>query len=214
MTRTLRTLAWMLFLPVIAALTCAASAVAQSGSVYFAGGTATDSSIGSINTLGGGIVYNTPSMGGFFETIGGQVIFFHNLGVGAEVSFRNSKAPYAGLEYRPIFYDINAVYQLHLGKFTPEVQGGFGRANINLYYTPQFCSGYPQGCTNSTGAAHGADYAQLHFGGGVPFYVYKDFFVRPQVDVRWVRNMSFFGSSWVPEYSVAIGYTFHLPGGR
>lgn len=214
MTRTLRMLAWMLLVPVIATLICAASASAQSGSVYFAGGTATDSSIGAINTLGGGIIYNTPSMGGFFETIGGQVIFFHNLGVGAEVSFRNSKAPYAGLEYRPIFYDINAVYQRHLGKFVPEVQGGFGRANINLYYTPQFCSGYPQGCTNSTGAAHGADYAQVHFGAGIPFYVYKDFFVRPQVDVRWVRNMSFFGSSWVPEYSVAIGYTFHLPGGK
>jgi hypothetical protein len=203
----------MLLLTAIAAFTCAAPASAQSASVYYAGGTAMDSSIGPINTLGGGTVYNTPRMGGFFDTIGGQVMFpFHNLGVGAEVSFRNGKASYAGLQYRPIFYDINAVHQWHFGKFTPEVQGGFGRANINLYYTPQFCSGYPEGCINSTGAAHGADYAQLHFGGGVRYYVHKDFFVRPQVDIRWVHNMNFFGSSWVPEYSVAIGYTFHLPG--
>jgi hypothetical protein len=202
----------MLLLTVTAALISAAPVSAQTGSVYYAAGSATDSSIGPINTLGSGTLYNTPSMGGFFDTIGGEVIFYHNLGVGAEVSFRNSKAPYAGLQYRPSFYDVNAVYQRHLGKFTADVQGGFGRANINLYYTPQFCAGYSQGCMNTTGAAHGADYAQLHFGGGVRYYVYKEFFVRPQIDVRWIDNMNYFGSSWVPEYSVAIGYTFRRPG--
>ena len=182
---------------------------AQSGSIYYGGGTAMDSSIGPLNTLGGGVIYNTPRMGGFFETIGGDVIFFHHLGVGGEVSFRNGRAPYAGLEYSSKFYDVNAVYQpvTLATHFTPEVQAGFGRANLNFYYTPQFCLGFPQGCRSTTAQATGANYLELHFAGGVRYYAYKGLFVRPQVDVRWVDNFSYFGSPWVREYTVAIGYT-------
>src|ERR1700676_1845114 len=76
-------------------LASARLAAAQSGSLYFAGGTATDSSSGPLDTLGAGITYNSPRMGGFFETIGADVIFFRNLGVGAEYSFRKDQGPYA-----------------------------------------------------------------------------------------------------------------------
>ncbi len=72
-------------------LVFATSARAQSGSVYFGGGTASDSSAGPIDTLGAGITYTTPRMGGFFDTVGGDVILFHHLGVGAEVSFVTAK---------------------------------------------------------------------------------------------------------------------------
>ena len=47
-----------------------------------------------------------------------------------------------------------------------------------------------------------------HLGAGVNIYVKGGIFVRPQVDVRYVRNFFQFGSNWVPAYSVAIGYAF------
>lgn len=188
----------------------AASTTAQSGSVYYAGGIATDSAAGPIDTLGAGITYNAPRMGGFFDTIGAEVIFFHNLGVGANVSFRNSKGPYAGLVYRPTFYDIDAVYQSALlgGRLTPEIQGGIGKANVSFYYTPQFCQTFQEGCRSTTAEVNSETHFDLHFSGGLRYYVYKSFFFRPQVDLRWVRDFHYFGSSLVPEYSAAVGYTF------
>jgi hypothetical protein len=42
----------------------------------------------------------------------------------------------------------------------------------------------------------------------VRFYVKDNVFIRPQVDVHWVKNLFQFGSNWVPEYGAAIGYSF------
>ena len=189
----------------------ASFAVAQTGSLYFAGGTATDSSSGPLNTLGAGVIFNTPSMGGFFETIGGDVIFRHHIGFGAEVSFRQGRAPYAGLEYRPTFYDVNAVYYplSNVRRISPEIQGGIGRSRLTFYDTPQFCTISPQGCPAVNARISTLDRLQLHFSGGVRVYVWKGVFLRPQLDVRWVRNFADFGSSFVPEYTLAVGYTFN-----
>lgn len=213
MIRTIRRVGVILLLIAAGALSSKAQIGNIHGSVYVGFGTATDSSVGPINTLNGGIVYNTPSMGGLFDTIGGDVIFFHNLGAGFEYSFRNSRGPYGGLEYRPAFYDVNAVYQPLGGsrRFVPEIQGGIGRASLRLYYTPQFCLTYALGCRSNTSLATGPNYKEIHFGGGVRYYVYKDFYVRPQVDVRWVPDMIYFKNTLVPEFSVAVGYTFRRP---
>ena len=192
------------------ALSVATGSPAQSGSLYVGFGTATDSSIGTVNTLNGGVVYNAPSLDGLFDTVGGDVIFFRNLGLGAEYTFRNSRGPYAGLQYHPVFYDVNAVYQ-PLGssrRFAPELQGGIGRAAFRFYYTPQFCNSYPLGCRSNTAQATETNHLEVHFAGGVRYYVYKDVFVRPQVDARWVRDLSYFSNSWIPEFTVAVGYTF------
>jgi hypothetical protein len=179
----------------------------EEGSIYYAGGTAKDSSIGPLNTFGGGTLYTTPRLGGFFSTIGGDVIFFHGLGLGGEVSFRNGRTAYAGLMYRPSFYDVNAVYKHSFGSFAVEGQGGAGRANFNFYYTPAFCAGFPQGCQSNTGQAPSANYFEWHFAGGVRYYAYKGFFVRPTVEIRKADKLTYFGSEWIPQYSVAIGYT-------
>jgi hypothetical protein len=191
-------------------------ATAQSGSLYFAGGTATDSSSGPLDTLGAGITYNSPRMGGFFETIGADAIFFRNLGVGTEYSFRKDQGPYAGIRYRPTFYDVNAVYHPISGvrRISPEIQAGLGRINVNLYDTPQFCLTAPQGCSAPNAEISSVNHFQLHFAGGVRFYIIKGLFLRPQLDMHWVRNFTEFGSSWVPEYTVALGYTYTLRRGR
>jgi hypothetical protein len=89
-----------------------------------------------------------------------------------------------------------------------------GRANFNFYYTPTFCAGFPQGCQSTTGAAPGANYLEWHYAGGLRYYIYKGLFVRPTVEVRKVDNLTYFKSEWIPQYSVAIGYTIQRNNGN
>jgi hypothetical protein len=193
---------------------------AQNGSVYFAGGTATAPSAGQVNTLGDGTLYQAPTMGGFFGTVGGDFLFFHSdkIGVGAEYSFRKDEGPYAGLLYRPRFFDVNAVYQpfTFAHRFTPEFQLGAGKAMLATYYTLESCYKLPQGCAGPNAEVTSVSPIQAHFSAGLRVYVYKGIFVRPQFDLRWVQNdfSYYFGSSWVKQYSFAVGYTirsFHFP---
>jgi hypothetical protein len=185
-------------------------ASAQSGSVYLAAGTATDSSAGPLNTLGAGVTLNTPSMGGLFGTVGGDVIFRNRLGVGAEYSFRKDRGPYAGLAYRPAFYDVNAVYYplTNVTRISPEIQAGVGKSKLTFYDTPGFCTIAPQGCRSTNAQIETLDTFQVHFAGGVRFSVWRGIFVRPQIDLRWMNNFPDFGRPFVVEYTVAVGYTF------
>jgi hypothetical protein len=182
---------------------------AERSSVYFAGGSATDSSAGPLNTLGGGKIYDSGKMGGFFETIGADNMFRPHFGVGAEVTFRKNQGSYASLNYRPKFYDINIIYQplSYTRRIVPEIQGGMGRMNLNYYFNAQFCKTYPEGCNSYNAEVSSVTHLQLHLAGGVRVYIVRGFFLRPQVDIHWVNNFHEFGSSWVPEYSTAIGYT-------
>lgn len=208
MKRTIRGLAL-----VVSLFACIAIASAQSASIYFAGGTATDSSAGPIDLLNVGTESQSPTMGGFFKTFGADFIFFHNLGVGIETSSLYGRSPYAGLEYHPAFYDANAVYEpgMFARRFSPEIQGGYGEAVLDFYDTPQICYKLPQGCGAVNGEAFSVNDGEVHFAGGLRIYAYKGLFVRPQVDIRRVSNnfSSYFGSSWIPEYTVGIGYSFN-----
>lgn len=191
------------------------AARAQLLSGYIGGGTATDSSAGPVDTLGAGTTYQTPQMGGFFETYGGDFIFFHGLGVGAEESKRRDLGPYAGLQYRALFFDANVVYRprmLTRWRLSPEFQAGYGRADLNLYTTPQICTTLPQGCGAVNGEIVSVSDSQFHVAAGVRIRVYKGAFVRPQFDLRRVPNnfSTYFGSSFIPQYSVVAGYTFNL----
>ena len=185
-------------------------AKAQGASVYFGLGTAVDSSSGNpVDTFGNGTLFNTPRMGGLFETIGGDAMFRPHLGVGFETSFR-SQSNYAGLNYRPLFYDFNAIYQpvvSNSGMIVPEFQAGLGGANLRFYLNQNSCDSFG-GCSNSNYYVESSNHFQVHLSGGVRFYVKGGLFIRPQVDVHWVNNFFQFGSNWVPEYSAAIGYTF------
>ena len=184
-------------------------AKAQNATVYFGLGTARDSSNGQvIDTFGDGTLYSTPRMGGLFETIGGDFMFRPQLGVGFETSFQ-SQRNYAGLNYRPLFYDFNAIYEPipNSRNIVPEFQAGLGGANLRFYQNQSFCDSFG-GCSTSNSYLESSNHFQLHFSGGVRFYVKDGFFIRPQIDGRYINNFFQFGSNWVPEYSMAIGYTF------
>ena len=177
---------------------------------YFGLGTAHDSSNGQlVDLLGTGNTEPTSSLGGVFGTFGGGLMLTPSLGVGAEVSFRFAQGDYAGLGYRPIFYDFNGIWMptiISTKRIKPEVQAGFGGVSLRFYGGgAQYCDPYSGICSNFLGSSN---HLQLHLGLGLRFYVTEHIFVRPQFDYHWVRNFTEFGSNSVPEYSMAVGYSF------
>jgi hypothetical protein len=183
---------------------------AQSGDIYFNLGTATAKSTGqSIDTFGDGNFLPTPSMGGVFGGFGGSYMIKPTLGVGFEYFSRFAQADYAGLNYRPRFYDFNAIWMpiSNSNKVVPEFQAGVGAAHISFYYNQQFCDIFA-GCSTSNTFLESSNHFQTHLGAGVKIYVKGGIFVRPQLDIHYVRNFFQFGSNWSPAYSVALGYTF------
>ena len=74
----------------------------------------------------------------------GDVLFWHNLGIGAEVFWRASQADNylgdSGFNYRPLFYDFNAVYSPKLARHMYlELVGGIGRYDTRIYECNSVC---------------------------------------------------------------------------
>jgi hypothetical protein len=196
----------VLFLLLFAGVT---SASAQSVGFSFGLGTATNSANGQPLDSFGDV---GPKLGGVFATFAGDYMFRPSLGFGAEYSFRASQgnyAPQVGVNYRPIFYDFNAIWHpvTTSTRVVPEFQGGLGGADLKFYESQTECA-IVGVCTTLNQYIASSNHFQLHFSGGVRLYVKPSIYIRPQVDVHWVNNFQEFGSSWVPEYSVAIGYSF------
>ncbi len=208
---------------VLLLLAGATQANAQGVSVYFGLGTAT-------NTAGTGIDLNTnqpcppgnlfddftgncepgPTIGGVFGVFGADYMFNPHFGVNGEYAFRFAQAPYLSavqLNMRPGFYDFNAVYEPISGsdaRVVPVLEGGIGGAVVALYQTScvtGICSGYSAGLS--------ANHFQVHAAAGVKLYIKGNVFVKPQFDFHYVNNYTQqFGRNWVPQFTVAVGYTF------
>jgi hypothetical protein len=112
------------------------------------------------------------------------------------------------LNYRPLFYDFNGIWQpMRTSRFVPEIQAGVGGVNLRYSYNSTNCDQFT-GCTTSNTFLESSNHFQAHFGVAARMYVTPHVFVRPAVDAHWVNNFFQFGSNWVPEYSVGVGYTF------
>ncbi len=191
---------------------------AQSGlDVYFGVGTMTNSSNGtSVDTFNTGNVgpantpgfYNTPKLTGAFGKAGADFMLTPHFGFGGEADFRFSQGDYAGLNYRPTFYDFYGIWQpFHRGRVIPEFVGGLGAANLKYYYPSSYCDAFA-GCSSSNTYLESSNHFQVRMGVGVAIYATQHVFIRPAVDAHYVNNFYQFGSNWVPEYSVALGYRF------
>ena len=143
-----------------------------------------------LDTFGDGTLYNTPTLGGTFVRSRWRSYGEAEVGIwSGTFSFRGNQGAYAGLNYRPLFYDFNAIYQ-PLGntspvRVVPELQGGLGGVDLKFYYPQSYCDQFA-GCSSSNLFLESSHHFQLHLGGGVRFYVKGGIFVRPQVDVHWV----------------------------
>jgi hypothetical protein len=143
--------------------------------------------------------------GGAYPGFSGDVLFYHNLGVGAEVFWRASQADnYAqqGFSYRPLFYDINAVYSPRIvSHVRAELVGGIGSLSTR-FYTGTNCGAYS--CTNYQSSNH----FDVDLGGGLKFYPAHNFFIRPEARVYFINNNTDFSSNHAMRYGLSIGYTF------
>jgi hypothetical protein len=142
--------------------------------------------------------------GGLYPSFSWDYLFLkHDLGVGANFSWRASRGDYAGvLPFRPIFYDVNAVYAPRLGKsLAGELSAGIGGVNLR-FYNPAGGCGF--GCINYVTSNHFLG----HFGVGLRAYVYKNLFVRPEANFYLINNNVEFSSGRVVRLGMSMGYSF------
>src|ERR1700687_862200 len=143
--------------------------------------------------------------GGTYPGFSGDVLFWHNLGIGSEVYWRASQSDNylgSGFNYRPLFYAFNAVYSPKLANHTYlELLGGIGALSTR-FYTGTVCG--PYSCTNYQSSNH----FMGDFGAGIKFYPKGGFFVRPEARLYLVNNNIDYSSARVTRYGLSIGYTF------
>ena len=142
--------------------------------------------------------------GGTYPGFSGDVLFWHNLGVGAEIYWKANQGKYLDdptLPYRPLFLDFNAVYAPKLAKHAYlELVGGIGALDTRIY-----C----QGCGNGFNTNYSSDkHFMADFGAGLKLYPFGGFFIRPEGRLYLVNNNLNFTSPRVTRYGLSIGYTF------
>jgi hypothetical protein len=176
---------------------------AQQGDAMFGGGTLLSSSQTGCSLL---VLSNCflSEKGGFYPSVSADVIFRKRIGFNFETAWRGSEGSYYGQPYRPIITDFNAMYQPKLGKKTGlDLMGGIGLQSTRFY-----------GYTNTTSCIYyGACYTSNHnflvdVGGGIRYYVWGHFFVRPEAHYYYiVNNTDIFSSNNVFRVGASIGYT-------
>jgi hypothetical protein len=198
--------------PVFLGLTAAVSmAHAQAGPVfaYFGAGSAYASSNGQqIDTFGDGTLYNSPKLGGTFLDFGAGIMFTDHFGAGGQLSWRATQGDYAGLKYRPLFSDFDGILQPFQSKrITPEIRAGIGGVSVRYYYNSQYCDQFA-GCSTSNQYLEASRHFQVNFAAAARIHVTEHVFLRPALDAHYVNNFFQFGSNWVPEYTLSVGYAF------
>jgi len=181
------------------------------GTVRDSVGTSTAQGCPSGQLFDGNICEAGPTLGGLFGTAGVDFMLRKHLGVNGEYTFRFSRAPYLpsdGLNMRPSFYDINALWQPFSGmRFVPFLEGGIGAARVALSFNPSAATGLTTAPSLPTGM--NPSYFQLHFAVGVKVYVHGRIFVKPEFDLRYLpRLKNQFGRDTVLQFGGAVGYTF------
>jgi len=142
--------------------------------------------------------------GGILAGASLQYLTEKRLGLNLEGAFRAQQGLYNGYQYfRPIFYDVNAVYA---HRFAPKTRGDFmaGVGGETLLFYRQINCIYSNGCRTYVNDSH----FLLHFGVGVRYYVWRTYFVRPEAHYYIIPNNFEFHSDHVFRVGVSIGHTF------
>ena len=122
----------------------------------------------SVDTFGDGSLFRTPSLDGAFMNFGAGIMLTPRFGVGGEFAFKPAKSDYAGLNYRPLFYDFNGILHPapHSKRMVPEIQAGIGGVNMRFYYPQSNCNVFA-GCYSHNTYLQSSNHFQLHAGAGV-----------------------------------------------
>jgi len=143
--------------------------------------------------------------GGMYPSFSADVIFKNRIGFSGEVAVRAKQGLYNNYQpFRPILYDFNALIAPRFGdKITAEFMAGVGGESLRFYNANGNCS-YPTGCLVHVSSNH----LLVHVGGGVRYYFWRSFFVRPEAHLYWIHNNTQFNSNYVGRVGASIGYTF------
>ncbi len=157
---------------------------------------------------------SVPSLkGGVFPGLSGDVLFWHNMGFGAEVFWRGGQAScpetvcggYSGINYRPVFYNFNAVYSPKIVRHAYlELVGGIGA--LDTHYSTCTFSG-ASSCGGSQ-LISSSNHFDVDIGGGIKLYPHGGFFIRPEARFYWINNNTDFSSNHTTRVGASIGYTF------
>lgn len=186
---------------IFGSLLFATVASAQQADFGFGVGTLVSPGSYSTNNVG----FTVPEKGGAYPNFNFDVIFHKRIGFGAEVAWKATQGQYGGdggQPFRPILYDVNAVYQPRLGKkIGADLAAGIG-AQSTRFYLP-FCTNSFT-CNNYTSSNH----FDIHLGGGIRYYVWHHVFVRPELNYyRVFNNTADFSSDNLLRVGATIGYT-------
>ena len=152
-----------------------------------------------------------PSLGGFFLGIGGDVMLWKHLGIGAEINVQPARSNYGPLQYRQEFYDFNAIFApVNNKRVTLQLQGGVGGAHTGFSYNQAGgCVGTAVCVPAQSEPVGVSNHFQIHGGIGVSLFLTEHIFIRPQFDVHYVPSLTDqFGSNFVPAATVWVGYNF------
>jgi hypothetical protein len=150
-----------------------------------------------------------PLKGGVYPSVSAEYIGEGHFGLLAEGSFRYHYTYYNNYQqYRPILYDINAVYATRLAKKTRgDFMAGVGGETL-IFYSPAYGCGIPTGgCRTFVNSNH----FLLHAGVGIRYMAWRSIFVRPEAHWNYIPNNFQFHSNNVFRVGVSVGYSF---GGR
>ena len=146
--------------------------------------------------------------GGTYASVSADILFKNRVGFNGEVAFRAKQGLYNGYQgFRPVFYDFNGAFAPRLGRrVSAELMAGVGGESILFYNRYATCnSHYFSGCLSHASSNH----FMIHIGGGVRYYFWRSFFVRPEAHLYVIQNNVQFNSDYVGRVGVSIGYTLH-----
>ncbi len=195
-------------LAILLAFTCAGLAAFSS----FAEAQRIDIGFGVSTSIAPSANATEPSLsGGAFPGFSGDVLFWHNLGFGAEVFWRASQSNAfegtEGFNYRPVFYNFNAVYSPKLASHTYlELVGGIGAIDTHIYECSFLNSN--GSCSGGSSLYASSNHFDADLGGGIKFYLKGGFFVRPEARVYFINNETDYSSGHAARVGASIGYTF------
>jgi opacity protein-like surface antigen len=152
---------------------------------------------------------STPSLGGFFLGIGGDLMLYKHLGVGFQANLQPTRDSYGPLQYRQTFYDVNAIYApINRKRVVLDLEGGVGGAKTSFSYSQSSCIGTAV-CTTQAESVGNTNHFLIHAGVGVQFFLTEHVFIRPQFDYYYIPNFTDqFGRDSVAGGSVWLGYNF------
>jgi hypothetical protein len=146
-----------------------------------------------------------PEKGGLYPGASLVHLYKNRYGYSAEFAYAYKKQLYNGYqEYRPIIYDVNAVFAPHvMNRMDAELMAGIGGQTV-LFYNQFGSCNFSSGCSSHVNSSA----FLFHVSAGLRYTVFRHFFVRPEAHLYHIVNNSSFNSDNVLRVGASVGYTF------